>query len=82
MAKTRTQLNAAFSHFLSNMLGISLSVPQADVEETWNKMRSFYIGDAEGINVDDPNNIQGLINVYLLSNRNKYNSIFLINHFS
>lgn len=66
VAETRKQLNAAFSQLLPNMLGISLSVPEAAVAETWNKIKNFYVGDIEEININDPNSVQGLINVKYL----------------
>lgn len=45
------------------MLGISISVSEGDVAETWDKIKSFYVGGAEEIKIDDPNNVQGIINV-------------------
>lgn len=63
MMETREQLNAAFSQLLPNMLGLSLSVPEAAVADTWNKIKEFYIGGSEGIDVDNSNNVQGIIDV-------------------
>lgn len=63
MVQTRMQLNAAFSQLMTNILGISLSVPENNVATTWDKMKNFYVGGNEGINVDDPNSVQGFINV-------------------
>lgn len=61
----REQLNSAFSTFLKNILGISLSVPESDITETWNKMQEFYLGSSEKIDVSNPHNVQGIINVQL-----------------
>lgn len=45
------------------MLGISLSVPESDVAETWKKLQDFYLGGAEGVDVNNPKSVQGIINV-------------------
>lgn len=63
MMETREQLNAAFSQLLPNMLGLSLSVPETAVADTWNKIKEFYIGGSEGIDVENSNNVQGMIDV-------------------
>lgn len=68
ITETRTQLNGAFTQLLTNILGLSLSVPENAVATTWDKLKSFYMGGAEEIDINDPNSVQGIINVGLSIN--------------
>lgn len=63
LEESRMKLNAAFSQLMPNMLGMSLSVPDASIETTWSKLKQFYLEGANGVNVGDSRNVQGIINV-------------------
>lgn len=47
------------------MLGISISVPDTAVATTWERIKDFYLRGSSEIDVNDPNSIQGIINVRL-----------------
>lgn len=63
---TRLQLNVGFNVLMPNLLALMLSLLPTDIIGTWEKIKDFYFGGANIINVNDPNSVQGLINVSVM----------------
>lgn len=58
-----SQLNDNFPQLASQILALPLSVPTTEVTDIWNKINNFFIG-SDFINVTEPENVQGFINLY------------------
>lgn len=63
MAAVRKQLNGALNELMPKMLALDISTTPANVNTVWSEIKDFYLGGGNQIDVDNPDSVQGFINV-------------------
>lgn len=57
---------------MPNMLALPLSVPPTEVASTWTRIKNFYFGGSNYININDDRSVQGLVDVSIPNVKNSY----------
>lgn len=62
-AAIRKQLNGALNELMPKMLVLDISTTPANVNVVWSEIKDFYLGGQNELDVNNPNSVQGFVNV-------------------
>ncbi|RZC42269.1 COesterase and/or Abhydrolase 3 domain containing protein, partial [Asbolus verrucosus] len=62
--ETRINLNKNFNDLMPNLTALFMSTPKEKIQIVWEKIKNYYFGGENSIDLNNNKTIQGLINLY------------------